>query len=102
MSSTIDYFSLRQRHDPYISAPARPALSTTPAPITPPEIETPPVTTTPPQHSFSGTIAFKAGGAFSSVLYPLFFAGTSEGSDSSNKNRGSDPPTPSSYEHPES
>jgi hypothetical protein len=101
MSSTIDYFSLRPRQDHYISAPSRPALSTTPIPITPPEIETPPVASTPPQHSFSGTIAFKAGGAFSSVLYPLFFAGTSEGSESSQRHRGSDPPTPSSYEHPE-
>lgn len=60
-----------------------------------------PPASTPPQHSLSGTLASKAGGAFSSVLYPLFFTGTSEGSDNSHKNRGSDPPTPSSIERPD-
>ncbi|CAG7851808.1 Uncharacterized RWD, RING finger and WD repeat-containing protein C11E3.05 [Serendipita indica DSM 11827] len=92
LSSTLDYFSLRPRSE----APRPPSPATTRSPS--PETTAAPAVTPPPNNSL-GTIASKAG-AISSVLLPLFFTGTSEGSDYSHKSRGSDPPTPVSSDVP--
>ncbi|KAG8839538.1 hypothetical protein FRC18_010317 [Serendipita sp. 400] len=94
IGSSVDYFSLRPRCDP-----PQPVSPATPRADSPKE-DAAPVTSTPPASSPFGTITSKAGGAFTNVLYPLFFTGTSEGSEPSHRSRGSDPPTPATSDVP--
>ncbi|KAG8836183.1 hypothetical protein FRC17_009526 [Serendipita sp. 399] len=94
ISSNVDYFSLRPRNDILQSV-----SPTTPRADSPKEEPAPAVSTPPASNAF-GNITSKAGGAFTNVLYPLFFTGTSEGSEQSHRSRGSDPPTPATSEVP--
>jgi len=91
LAFNMDYFSLRPRTEPI-----RPVSPSSPPPASP-EVETPPAASTPPPQK---SLAAKAGASFGGVLYPFFFAGTSEGSEPSRKSRGSDPPTPTPNEVP--